>query len=88
METIITRALSANRSAARKAYILDILLGNRGVVEFTNIRNGIRKYVDTWDPDDDGDLRAFKVVGGVTPHVCWSSPQYKVKEVTREEIEP
>ncbi len=68
----------------RETQIREIL--DRGnVAKFTNPFNGVEKYVDKWEPDEDNDLLAAFSSGEVA-YVCWDSHRYDVSEVTKEEV--
>jgi len=64
-----------------EAKIKDILKRGK-VVCFTNIINGIVKYVDTWNMDETGDLTAF-YSSGATKFVCPFSVEYEITEKER-----
>lgn len=85
--TILTRTLPKKKAKEREDLVKDII--RRGnVAKFTcSLNPGSTKYVDAWNPDEDGDLRAFSIKGATTSWVCWDSPIYEVSEVTREEAE-
>ena len=82
--TIQTRTLPKKKAKEREDLVKDIL--RRGnVAAFTHDMTGAIKYVNTWNPDPDGELFAYRRRGGTTPYICWESPHYTVSEVTREE---
>lgn len=57
------------------------ILGRGKIVRFTNIFTGLTKDVNSWNPDEDGDLAAFRSSGGKTKHVCPTASQYVISEI-------
>ncbi len=64
----------------RKQKILEIL--DRGnIVVFRSASGSLAKYVNEWNEDDDGDLKAFKVENAHSYYVCWYNPFYFIEEI-------
>lgn len=76
-------ALRNEAAKCREAQINEII-SRGGVVKFTNTLNGVVKFVNNADKDDDGDLTAFKHTGRSSA-VCWEAVEYTVTEATPEE---
>ena len=87
-KVVIAPVLPTERRNLRRTQIEEILArGN--VVKFYNPFREQQKFVDQWNEDEDGDLKAFRATRNCDTHyVCWDSERYDISEVTREEVPP
>ena len=83
MNTMTALALTGRPLEDRRAHILEIL-NNGMAVRFHYRRPGgasFYKDVIDFDPDEDGDIKAFRQSGGATDWVCWQAMELGLEEV-------
>jgi len=61
------------------------VLAKGNIVMFRNKRTGVVKLVNTWNPDELGDLKAFHTTG-ISLYVCPYAMEYEISEVIRPDI--